>query len=252
MTARTERSQTADRLWADYARNHDPRTRDALVQQFERLAYSIANRYARRGTDNEDLFQVARMGLVKAVDRFDPTTHYRFSTFATPTIRGEIQRYFRDHSWNVHVPRGMQDTWRQVEAVSRKMTETLGRTPTAEELAAKTELPVERVNEALSLHETNRLLSLDGEIDGDGSDRPTVLESSLGGEDRGLGQVENRVGLRQAMGHLNQGLREIIELRYLQSLSQREVGRRLSLSQMQVCRMERRALEELRSQLTVH
>ena len=104
-----EDTQVANQLWASYAQNPTPQTRDQIVMQFERLAYSIANRYTRRGVQNEDLFQVARMGLVKAVDRFDPSTQHRFTTFATPTITGEIKRYFRDHSWNVHVPRGMQE-----------------------------------------------------------------------------------------------------------------------------------------------
>lgn len=107
MTAQQLDSQTANRLWADYACTRNPRTREAIVHQFERLAYSVANHFVRRGTEADDLFQVAKVGLVKAVDRFDPRTGYRFSTFAKPMILGEIKRYFRDQSRPIHVPRGM-------------------------------------------------------------------------------------------------------------------------------------------------
>jgi RNA polymerase sigma-B factor len=249
---RCEDTRTADRLWADYARTHDPRTRDALVHQFERLAYSIANRFAKRGAENEDLFQVALMGLVKAVDRFDPSTNYRFSTFATPTILGEIRRYFRDHSWNVHVPRGMQELAQRAARASKELTEQFGRTPTAAEVAARLEAPEERVAEALSLDEVNHTLSLDGQIEGGEWERTTQLEQCLGQDDPLLGSTEDRIGLRQALRHLSEPLREVIRLRYFAELSQREVARRLGVSQMRVSRLERRALEHLRLQFKVN
>lgn len=249
---RQEDTRIANQLWAEYARTHDPRTRDAIVLQFQRLAFSIANRFAKRGVQNEDLFQVAMMGLVKAVDRFDPTTNNKFATFATPTITGEIKRYFRDHSWNVHVPRGMQELAQQVNRTNAELTERLGRTPTAQEIANRLEVSEERVIQALSLEEVNRPLSLDGEIDTGDSDRPSVLEQSLGEVDHGLDLTEDRVSVQQALGTLNEQLREVIRLRYLKELSQRDVARRMGLSQMQVSRMERRALTELREQFSVH
>ncbi len=249
---REEDTRLANQLWADYARTHDPRTREAIVHQFERLAFSIANRFAKRGVQNEDLFQVAMMGLVKAVDRFDPTTNHRFSTFATPTILGEIKRYFRDHSWNVHVPRGMQELAQQVNRTSRELTEKLGRTPTAQEIANRLELPEDRVLQALSLEDINRPLSLDGEIETGDSDRPSVLEQSLGSEDGALAVTEDKVSIHQALRNLSDPLREVIQLRYLKEMSQRDVARRMGLSQMQVSRLERRALTELRQQFAVH
>ena len=252
MTRQTEDTRIADRLWADYARTHDPRTREAIVHQFERLAFRIANRFARRGAENEDLFQVAMMGLVKAVDRFDPTTHYRFSTFATPTILGEIRRYFRDHAWTVHVPRGMQEFAQQVHRANRELTERLARTPAAAELAAHLETTEERVMEALSLDDVNHPLSVDGVMPGSDSDHPMLLEETLGSEDAHLEDTEARVSVSQAMRHLSEPLRQIIDMRYLRELSQREVARRLGLSQMQVSRMERRALEQLRGEFALN
>jgi RNA polymerase sigma-B factor len=245
-------SRVADRLWADYARTHDPRTRDAIVHQFERLAYSIANRFVKRGVENEDLFQVAMIGLVKAVDRFDPNTHYRFSTFAVPTIMGEIKRYFRDHSRPVHVPRGMQELAQQVQRANTEMTERLGRCPTTRELAARLEISEERVEQALAVEEANHPLSLDGEIERGDADRTSVLEGCLGSEDAGLVDTEYRVSVHQALRHLSEPVRQVIQMRYLNELSQREVARRLGLSQMQVSRIEKRALSQLREEFAIH
>lgn len=253
MTQQTVDTRTADRLWADYARNKDPRTREALVQQFERLAYSIANRYARHASEDEDLFQVARIGLVKAVDRFDPSTRFRFTTFATPTILGEIKRYFRDHSRPVHVPRGIQELATQVERANRELTQRLGRTPATAELAAELGVTEKRVLEAQSMEEVCRPLSLDADADTDDSgDRAGNLAATLGSEDTRLASAEHRVGLGQALTHLSAQLRAIIQLRYMAELSQREVARRLNLSQMQVSRLERRALNELRTHFAVN
>jgi RNA polymerase sigma-B factor len=251
MSRQGEDSRAADALWAQYARTHDPHTREALVHQFERLAYSIANRFARPGTENEDLEQVALLGLVKAVDRFDPSTRYRFATFAAPTIVGEIRRYFRDQSWNVHVPRGLQETAQQVNRAQRHLTECLGRLPTAADIAAHLELPEERVLEALALRQTRHVLSLDTELETRDSDRP-AMDRSLGVEDPRLANAADRMGVRQAIRHLSQPLQRIIRLRYLCDMSQRQVARELGLSPMQVSRMEKRALSELRKQLALN
>lgn len=250
MTQRETDIRQADLLWADYARNRDPRTRDALVQQFERLAYSIANRFVRPGTDSEDLFQVARIGLVKAVDRFDPRTRNRFSTFATPTITGELMRYFRDQSRPVHVPRGMQELATRATRAQRALTARLGRPAAAGEVAAELELPEAQVVEALALEETIRPLSLEASSEMD--EHSGDLLQYLGADDAGLNRAEMRVGVQQALRHLSEPLRQVIQLRYLAELSQRAVAQQLGLSQMQVSRLERRALGELRSQFAVH
>ncbi|MCC2671511.1 MAG: SigB/SigF/SigG family polymerase sigma factor [Armatimonadetes bacterium] len=253
MTQQELDNRTADRLWADYAQTHDPRTREALIHQFERLAYSIANRYLQRGVESEDVCQVARMGLVKAVDRFDPSTNFRFSTFATPTILGEIRRYFRDHSRPVHVPRGVQELAVRVERAGRELTRRLGRQPSAGELASSLDVTEERVQEVLRLDEATHPLSLDCELDsGELADRNGDLAQCLGGEDAGLQEAEHRVSLGQALRHLAEPLREIIRMRYFAGLSQREVARQLGMSQMQIGRLEKRALAQLRGQFAVH
>jgi RNA polymerase sigma-B factor len=249
MQAVSEQTRAADRLWREYARTHDPHTRDALVKQFERLAFSIANRYARRGTENEDLLQVAMLGLVKAVDRFDPATRYRFSTFATPTILGEIRRYFRDQTWKLHVPRGMQELYRRVEATEREIAESTGGAPTPEAVAHRLHVPEQQVVEAMTLAQINHPLSLDGEFEHDSDGRKEQLETALGTEDERLDGIEWHIGLEQALDHLSKPLKRVVELRYLSALTQRETAERMGLTQMQVCRLERRALQYLRVHL---
>lgn len=246
-----EDTQVANKLWADYAQNPTTQTRDQLVMQFERLAYSIANRYTRRGVQNEDLFQVARMGLVKAVDRFDPSTQHRFSTFATPTITGEIKRYFRDHSWNVHVPRGMQELAQSVNRTVRDLTDAEGNAPDAAAVAAHLGVAEDKVSQAMRLDQTNHVLSLDAGPDADG-ERPQSLAQTLGDEDININLSEVKISVHQAIAHLAPPMREVIQLRYLEEMSQRDVAKKLGLSQMQVSRIERRALVELRSQFALN
>jgi len=253
MTPQETDTRVADRLWADYARTHDPRTREALIHQFERLAYSIANRFAQRGVESDDLCQVARLGLVKAVDRFDPSTSYRFSTFATPTILGEIKRYFRDHSRPLHVPRGIQELASEVERCSRNLTQHLHRVPSPTEIADALGVTEERVLQALALEEVSRPMSLEAESgSGKAGEALRPVEQRVGSDDAGLRRAEHQVCVQQVLRQLSEPLQCVIRLRYLAELSQREVARRLGLSQMQVSRMEKRALNQLRGQVAVN
>lgn len=243
---------SADQLWSRYSRTRDPRTRDQIVRQFERLAYSIAHRFSRPGGQSDDVIQVALLGLVKAIDRFDPATNHRFSTFATPTIVGEIKRYFRDNTWNLHVPRGMKELQLQVKRATASMTERLGREPTSAELAARLELPEKKILEALSLDEVNRPLSLDREVKRAGADRSGNLEESLGTVDHALTEAEHRVSVHQALARLGASHRRVIEMRYLQAMTQREVAAQLGVSAMHVNRQEKQALALLREQFPIN
>ena len=242
-------SQFADQLWTEYAHTHDPRTRETIIHLFERLAYGIANRFSRRGVADEDLAQVAMLGLVEAVDRFDPTTHYCFSTFAIPTILGAIRHHFRDHYWSVHVPRGVQELAQHLKRMELVMFAELGRSPTFGELSVRLQVSEESLVEAAGLEEFNHLVSLDGRFQTADPAAAGPLTEVLGGEDPDLLGVELSIALDQALGHLPPTLREVLRLRYLGELSQRAVGRRLGLSQMQVSRLEKQALSELRREL---
>jgi len=241
-------SQRADYLWTKYQRTHDPRLRAAIIQQFEPLARSLARRFTRRGAAGEDLRQVALVGLVKAVDRFDPDAQVRFATFATPTILGELRHHARSHGWYLHVPRAMQELAQQVRRAESQLTERLGRPPTAAEIAARLDLTEEKVREALSLREANRPVSLDGVTET--PDGGHAISHWLGQEDSALQETVDRVGMSQALRQLAGPLRQILQLRYMNRLSQRDVARRMGLSAMKVCRLERRALDQLRQQFT--
>lgn len=251
MTRQQEDTLVANRLWSEYARTRSPRTREQIIHQFERLAYSVANRFARRGAEIEDLVQVARLGLIKAVDRFDPSTHNRFSTFAIPTILGELRRYFRDYSRGVHVSRGTQELAQSVRRAEDELAESLGRAPTPAELAARLDVSEARVNEVLNLRHATQPLSLDGVLEA-GGEAASKLEECLGHEDRAMASAADRISVLRALQGLAEPLREVIRMRYLEDQSQRAVSQQLGMSQMRVCRMERRALGLMRAQLTVN
>lgn len=248
MTRREQDARAADRLWAGYTRSHDPQTRDALVHQFERLAYSIANRFVGRGIENEDLYQVAMLGLVKAVDRFEPRSGHRFTSFAAPTILGEIRRHFRDCSWTIHVPRRLQERAVRARRRREQLEGELGRTPTIAQLAARLEMTEEEVLELLAVEEANRPRSLDGVFEGTDGETRSTLTSLLGAEDAALQRSEDQVSIEQAFRYLPRSLRDLLHMRYQEELTLREVGSRLGISAMQVHRLEKRALSLLRQQ----
>jgi RNA polymerase sigma-B factor len=250
MTRQQQESQNADRLWAEYVRAQDPRTRDAIVRQFEPLAHSLARRYARSGPQAEDLAQVALIGLVKAVDRFDPTTRNRFATFAVPSILGELRHYFRDHGWTVHVPRQLQELARQVKRAELELADRLNREPTGGEIAARLELSEERVQEGRRVLASNALASLQGYCEGAGWDGSPMLHQGLGMDDPELARAEARVSMQQALSNLRGVLRQIVALRYFRGMSQREVAKQLGCSPMQICRLEKQALAQLRQHLS--
>jgi RNA polymerase sigma-B factor len=246
MNPQSNDSRNADRLWADFARTGDPRTRDAIVMSFERLAYSIANRYAHRGAELDDLCQVAKVGLVNAVDRFDPAKKYSFSSFAVPTIQGEVRRYFRDKCRVIHVPRPLQELSPRVQRAAKEIEARCGRKATTQEIASALQVSEGEVEEAFRMDEIARPLSLDGLIE-HGDEDGTSMEDSLGREDEDLGRVEQRAFLEQALSTLSDAEQSLLRMRYLNQMTQRAVAERLGFTQVHVCRMEQKALTQLRS-----
>ncbi|MGH7704679.1 MAG: SigB/SigF/SigG family RNA polymerase sigma factor [Candidatus Dormibacteria bacterium] len=235
------------RLFAEYASTRDPGIRDQLVPQYAALVRSLARRFAGRGEPLEDLEQVGYLGLIAAIERFDPKLGLEFTTFATPTILGEIKRYFRDKSWAVRVPRRLQETYAQVVRTQQVLSQELGRSPTVPEIATRLELEPDEVLQALEAGPAQRAISLEsparsGEGDGELGDR-------LGAEDENLGRIELQNMLAGAMRHLTPREREIMVLRFVEQLPQTEVARRLGISQMHVSRLQRAALAQLKREL---
>jgi RNA polymerase sigma-B factor len=239
--ARTLRER---QLFARYRRRHDPAARDELVQRFLPLATRLAQRYHRGAEPLEDLVQVASLGLLKAIDRFDPERGTAFSSFAVPTIAGELKRHFRDKGWAIKVPRDLQELARRVDRTTDRLVHDLGRTPTAAEIADDLEITLEQVLDAREAATAYRADSLD-RPSGDDHDAASVVDT-LGAPEPGYLQAERSATLQSMMSVLDDREREILRLRFAEDLTQAEIGDRVGVSQMHVSRLLRRAVTRLR------
>jgi RNA polymerase sigma-B factor len=231
-------------LFVRYFDKRDPVDRDVLVERFLPLARQLARRYERPDQPFDDLFQVACMGLVKAIDRFELGRDVAFSSYAVPTILGEIKRYFRDRTWSVRVPRDLQELALRVDrAVADLSLEQ--RQPTVAQIAAEVGHDEEDVLEALEAVGAYRATSLEAprSTDDNGAD---TLGDTLGTEEHGFARAEDRATLSHLMRLLTAREREVLLLRFQADLTQAEIGERIGLSQMQISRIIRRSLERLR------
>jgi RNA polymerase sigma-B factor len=225
------------------------RLRDELVVAHLNLARFLAVKFANRGEPLDDLVQVGTVGLLKAIDRFDAERGVEFTTYATPTIVGEIKRYFRDKGWAVKVPRRLQELNLAVNRASDKLAIELGRSPTVAELAERLGAVEEDILEAQELGQAYNLLSLDSEVSGEGDKKSQTLADTVGAMDAGLELLEDRANLDRAFEVLTGRERVIIYLRFYESVSQTEIAKRLNVSQMHVSRLQAKALEKLRASL---
>ena len=246
--APSERRDLVRRLLQEYRDHHDPDVRDQLVNLNSDLVHYIARRFANRGEPLEDIEQVGFLGLIHAIERFDPSLGNEFSTFATPTIMGEIRRYFRDRSWAVRVPRRLQENLLRVNAAAQQLTGELGRSPNINEIGERVGLEPEDVLAALEVSPAQHTVSLEAAPAGR-ADEAITLGERLGMEDTNLDRVEMRSLLEQAMAHLNPREREIMALRFVEELPQTEVAKRLGISQMHVSRLQRAAVDHLRREM---
>jgi RNA polymerase sigma-B factor len=235
----------AERLFAEYRRTQDPAIREELVVTHENLVRFLAAKFANRGEPLEDLIQVGMIGLINAIDRFEPDRGIKFSTYATPTIVGEIKRYFRDRSWNLKVPRWLQELNLQVTRANERLTGVLGRSPTVLEIAEDVGCTEEQALNAMELGNAYETISLDSRLAVEG-DAPLTLNDSIGHQDLDLDQIDSYDDLKEALEHLDNRERMILYLRFFQDLSQTEVARRLNISQMHVSRLQHRALKRLK------
>jgi RNA polymerase sigma-B factor len=231
-------------LWARCAAG-DRRSRDELIERWLPLARSVARRYERADESFDDLVQVASLALVKAIDRYDPALGNAFSSYAVPTIAGELKRHFRDRSWAVRPPRGLQELTLRVERAAARLTAQLDRAPTVRELAAATGNSDEQILEALHARGGRDALSLQASIGGAGEQ--AELQDVLGADDSGYAQAETRAFLDHLMTGLPQRTREILRLRFEGDLTQQEIGELLGVSQMQISRIIRQAISQLRN-----
>jgi len=245
----TRSEQTAE-LLRRAAEQDRPEARRQVLEQVVLLnmgvARSVARRYRSKGIASEDLDQVAYVALVRAADKFDVSLDKDFLTYAVPSIRGEIKKHFRDHGWVVRPPRRTQELQPQVVAAGQELTHLLGRSPRPSEIASHLDVDVEEVIEALAMDGCFRPTSLDVPV-GDGGS--SVLGDLLEGEETGVQASEARMLLAPVLRQLGERDRRILYLRFFEGLTQREIGRELGVTQMQVSRLLTRICETLREQL---
>jgi RNA polymerase sigma-B factor len=240
-------NRRADRaLLERYLERHDPVDRDTLVKSFLPLAAQLARRYQRPEEPFDDLFQEACLGLVKAIDRFDLSRDVAFTTYAVPTMLGEIKRYFRDRTWSVRVPRELQERALRVDQIVAELSSDLHRQPTVAEIAHAAAATEEEVLEALQAFGAYRATSLEtarGTDDGAGD----TLGDTVASTEQGFGLAEDRATLAQLLRAVTPREREVLRLRFEEDLSQREIGERIGVTQMQISRIIRHSIDRLRT-----
>ncbi|HEX6022256.1 MAG TPA: SigB/SigF/SigG family RNA polymerase sigma factor [Solirubrobacter sp.] len=234
----------ADRALLERAHRGDEAAREQLVQRFLPLARQLARRYQRGGEPLDDLIQVASLGLLKSIDRFDPARETAFSSFAVPTILGELKRHFRDKGWSVRVPRDLQELAVKLEPVGEGLARELGRVATPAEIANRLGVTVEQVLEAREAAGAYRAVSLDRPRDDD--DESGGDSITFGVEDPGFGVAEDAATVQRLMRVLNDREREVLRLRFEEDLTQAEIGTRVGVSQMHVSRIIRQSITKLR------
>jgi RNA polymerase sigma-B factor len=221
--------------------------RERLVSQHIGLVEFLARRFRNRGEPVEDLIQVGTIGLLKAIDRFDLDREVEFSTYATPTIVGELKRHFRDKGWAVRVPRRLQELHLELTKTVGNLAHDLGRSPTVEEIAKAAGISEEEVLEGLEIAQAYNFTSLDAPIDSE--DGTTSFADQLGAEDEQLENLEYRAALAPEMAKLPEREQKIVYLRFYKGLTQSEIATRLGISQMHVSRLLTRTLAQLREAL---
>ena len=242
---RSVRGTDNTELFVRWRRSGDRGAREELVDRFLPLARNLARRYAGAREPFDDLLQVASLGLVKAIDRFDVKRGAAFSSYAVPTILGELKRYFRDAGWSVHVPRGAQERALKVQEAQERLTSRTGHPPSVAELAEYMELTVEEVLDALETSAAHHSASLDTPQD-DGEGDAGTLVDALGKEDERFDLVDESVTISVAARQLSARERRVLSLRFVDDMTQTQIAHVIGVSQMQASRILRRALARLR------
>lgn len=241
--------QKTKELFKRYKETGDEQAREQLVLAHLNLARFLASKFKNRGESLDDLVQVATIGLIKAIDRFDISRGLEFTTFATPTIMGEIKRHFRDKGWSVRVPRRLQELSAKVTQVSDKLTEKLQRSPSVDEIAQALGVSVDEVLEAMESAHAYSSVSLDvPQGDDDGTQSSTVIDKyALVDED--LESSDDRIVLEQAIKDFSEREQQIIRMRFLEGFTQVEIAQKLQISQVQVSRLLRKTLQKFQEKL---
>ena len=227
----------------------DPQTREEIIHRHIYIAEILSKKYSNRGIDFDDIYQVACLGLVYAVDRFDVSKGFEFSSFATPTIIGEIKKHFRDKGWTIRVPRRIQELSQKINLARNTLNQELQRIPRVEEIADYLGVTSEEVLEAMEASKVYTPQSLDTPYESDGEDKETTLADLVGVEDKSFMEIENNDFLMNIIEKLNDVEKRIIDYRYFQRRTKVDIANRLGISQMTVSRVEKKIMERFRIEL---
>lgn len=237
-------------LFLHYRESGDEASRDELITMYLNLVKYLASRFRNRGEPIDDLIQVGTIGLIKAIDRFDTDRAVEFTTYATPTIVGELKRYFRDKGWAIKVPRRLQELSFRVNQAIDQLTQKFQRSPTILEIGEYLGVTAEEVLEALETSEAYNFVSLETDRNNDGTDSFSILEY-IGEDDQFMAVVDDRATLAEALKFLTPQEQHVLYLRFFQGLTQTEIATSLGISQMQVSRLLRKTLRALREHLVM-
>lgn len=253
MTSKTSGKSAWDKektreLFRRFKEEGDMDAREKLVMSHLNLVRFIANKFKNRGEPIDDLIQVGYLGLLKAIDRFDPSRGLEFTTFATPTIMGEIKRHFRDKGWSVRVPRRLQELSAKVNQAADTLTSRLQRSPTIAEIADYLDATVDEVLEAMESSSAYSSVSLEAPSGADDDDTPSVIDR-YATEDSDLAFTDDRIIIEEALASFSPRERDVIEMRFLKGMTQIEIAEKLGISQVQVSRLLRRTLKKIQDKI---
>ena len=236
-------------LFLLYHETKDIEVRNQIFEKYKYMAEIISRKYNNKGIEHDDIFQIACMGLIYAIERFDITKGFEFTSFATPTILGEIKKYFRDKGWSIKVPRKIQEISKKVNDYSNILSVELNRAPTIKEIAEYIDSTEEEVLEAFEAGKMFNSQSLDEKFDNSSDDSDLTLMDVMGQDDKHFAIIENEDFIKKSMEKLNELEKEIIVKRFYLNKTQSEIAKELNISQMTVSRIEKKSLEKLRMEL---
>ncbi|MFO3665938.1 SigB/SigF/SigG family RNA polymerase sigma factor [Anaerococcus sp. ENR0831] len=233
----------------EYSKTRDKKLRDELIEEHMYIVDILSNKYVGKGIEKEDLYQVASLGLIYAVDRFDPSKGYEFSSFATPTIMGELKRYFRDKGWVIRVPRRIQNLYKKINNAKKVLPQELQRTPTVKDIADYLGEDEETILETMEASKVYSPQSLDMKYQVQKGENSIDLADMIGEEDRNFDSVELTDLIEKSTARLNELEKEILQLRYYEGRTQIDIAETLDISQMTVSRLEKKIVQKFTLEL---
>ncbi len=245
----TLKNKNEKELFREYSSDRQLMIRNELINRHLYIAEILSKKFVNKGIEYEDIYQVASLGLIYAIERFDIDKGFEFSSFATPTIIGEIKKYFRDKGWSIRVPRRMQELSKKINGAKTTLQQKLQRTPQIKDIAEFLECTEEEVIEAMEASQVYTPKSLDVTYDNDGEDKDVQLMDLIGENDKRFDLIENKDFLQKAMEKLNEIEKKVMKDRFFNEKTQMQVADELQVSQMTVSRMEKKIIEKFRKEL---